>query len=545
MNKLNKKGFTLIELLGTIIVIAVVTTIGVFSITGIIANIRKRTLATEGIQAVEAAKAAFYDAKISNVFRSNTTVCYSLEWLCKNNYYDKGCNGGNAGDKYSGSVMIKTVNNDLQYRFWISNAAYSFGSNDGGWNNGINPMDYNIEKVYTTTSLLNGISDCGTDITFKYKNNIENHRCDMEYSCSTDGKLYSTCNGVRMDTGDTCTKVCENYGTCSTSCGPGTKSRTCHYYYQTDNQYNSDDFTESSDCGNPACCSEGTYQYDHCSNNGYKVYSRFNGCTNRKEEETRNEACRTQTMCSEWSECVKARKTRTCTYYEGGEQKNDETYTTMSTEGCCTAVDKMMYASCTAYHVTNICGNTCKYDKKNNVRNAGEISCNNLVESYPSNCIINFTCDAKYYDREKNTYYVRLSDSSDYRCEFNKVETGAKRCVSNPNYEDGIITNIGSTSNTSYPTSCSAQRFVIDVSTVKQGDASALYIYFNGKYDKDQIGNKASWYAVRCDSGKYSGKVCLYTEICIRQCGTSNASCQKTCSCAAGSYYSYTNTECY
>ena len=76
-------------------------------------------------------------------------------------------------------------------------------------------------------------TDCGSTST-----------CD--YRCTTDGKFQKKCGNSGWSTIDSCTKQCQDYGTCNPECGPGTKSRTCRYTYN--NGYSSDEFIEKTDC---------------------------------------------------------------------------------------------------------------------------------------------------------------------------------------------------------------------------------------------------------------------------------------------------------
>ena len=73
----------------------------------------------------------------------------------------------------------------------------------------------------------------------------------MEYRCTTDGKYQKRCGSSSnwIDDG-TCTKSCSDYGSCSVSCGGGTKTRSC-YYYKGSVQSNS--FSESTSCNTHQC----------------------------------------------------------------------------------------------------------------------------------------------------------------------------------------------------------------------------------------------------------------------------------------------------
>lgn len=150
MKRLNKKGFTLVELLAVIVILAVVMLIAVTAVGPLMAKSRKSSLATEGVSAVNAAKAAYQAEQLnaSSAIKPTSSVCFDLQWLCKHNYFEKGCDGASAGDNYSGSVLATYSDGKVTYNFWISNGTYVFGNATAG----IDPNNYDVESATEGTS---------------------------------------------------------------------------------------------------------------------------------------------------------------------------------------------------------------------------------------------------------------------------------------------------------------------------------------------------------------------------------------------------------
>ena len=154
MRKLNKKGFTLVELLAVIVILSVVMLIAVTAVGPLMARARKSALATEGIGMVNAAKSAYQAEQLTGKFSSTSSVCFDLQWLCKHNYFEKGCDGSTTGDKYSGSVLAYYSGGKVQYRFWISNGVYFFGTENtsstaiaNSFNYGTNPSQFDADTA--------------------------------------------------------------------------------------------------------------------------------------------------------------------------------------------------------------------------------------------------------------------------------------------------------------------------------------------------------------------------------------------------------------
>ena len=119
---MNKKGFTLMELLAVIVILAVVILIGVKAVIPLIAKAQKNNLANEGLTLVDSGKVAYNAEQLALSelqLESSDSYCFSLDWLKKNNYYDK------ASNKYSGSVLVYiNPSEKVDYFFWITNGDY-------------------------------------------------------------------------------------------------------------------------------------------------------------------------------------------------------------------------------------------------------------------------------------------------------------------------------------------------------------------------------------------------------------------------------------
>ena len=118
----NKKGFTLIELLAVIVILAVVMLIAVSAVGPLMAKSRKGALENEGIALSNAAKTAFQAEQLNanSAIKATSTVCFDLEYLYNQKYYEKGDAQG-----YTGSVLVTYANGDYTYKIWISNKTYA------------------------------------------------------------------------------------------------------------------------------------------------------------------------------------------------------------------------------------------------------------------------------------------------------------------------------------------------------------------------------------------------------------------------------------
>lgn len=123
----NQKGFTLVELLAVIVILAVVMLIGVTAIGPIVTRSQQSALRTEGIQIVEAAKLAYQFEQSTGDIKSTASVCYDLQWLVNNNYYEKGKDAG-----YYGSVLIQyNTGGSYTYKVWVTNGTYGYAGLEG------------------------------------------------------------------------------------------------------------------------------------------------------------------------------------------------------------------------------------------------------------------------------------------------------------------------------------------------------------------------------------------------------------------------------
>ena len=154
--KMNKKGFTLVELLAVIVILAVVMLIAVTAVGPLMIRARKSALGTEGIGLVDQAKAAYQAEQLNSnsAIKSNSTVCFDLEWLAKHGYFEK-----SSTDGYYGSALVEydSANNKYTYKFWITNGSYAFGAAINGENvtvstAGIDPNGYSADDASSVTS---------------------------------------------------------------------------------------------------------------------------------------------------------------------------------------------------------------------------------------------------------------------------------------------------------------------------------------------------------------------------------------------------------
>lgn len=145
----NTKGFTLVELLAVIVILAVVMTIAVSAVGPLMSRARKGSLGNEGLGMIDGAKSAYQlqQMKANGPVKSTSSVCFSLNWLYNNDYFEKGSDSG-----YTGSVLVKydTSTKRYSYSFWISNGSYVFSNvTEQGY-------DYDLAQDGGTAS-----EDCG------------------------------------------------------------------------------------------------------------------------------------------------------------------------------------------------------------------------------------------------------------------------------------------------------------------------------------------------------------------------------------------------
>ena len=153
--KSNNKGFTLVELLAVIVILAVVMTMAVTAVGPLMARARKGALGEEGLNLVEGANNALQleQMKATGAIKATSTVCFSLAYLNKNQYFDKGSSNG-----YTGSVLVTydSTKKNYTYKFWISNGTYVFS--------GVSPDAYDYEQATDGASVA---ETCGGASTKK------------------------------------------------------------------------------------------------------------------------------------------------------------------------------------------------------------------------------------------------------------------------------------------------------------------------------------------------------------------------------------------
>ena len=120
MKMKNNTGFTLVELLAVIVILAVIILIASSNVGTIMTNARKNALAMEGNTLINSAKQAYQIAILNGKVTGTDSVCFSLEDLKNNGYFEK------SDDKYKGSVLISpdSAGKVISYTFWISNGSY-------------------------------------------------------------------------------------------------------------------------------------------------------------------------------------------------------------------------------------------------------------------------------------------------------------------------------------------------------------------------------------------------------------------------------------
>lgn len=157
--RLNKKGFTLVELLAVIVILAVVMLIAVTAVGPLMTKSRKSALGTEGVGLVDAAKTAFQAEQLNNnsKIKATSTVCFDLQWLNKNNYFEK----NKDTDNYTGSVLVQYNAGNYTYRFWIGNGTYALGKTTGGYAGGMNPAGYDVEDDAFVADAAAASANCG------------------------------------------------------------------------------------------------------------------------------------------------------------------------------------------------------------------------------------------------------------------------------------------------------------------------------------------------------------------------------------------------
>lgn len=117
---------------------------------GLLEKAKKSALGTEGLNLIDFAKTAYQleQMKPASKIKSDSSVCFSLEWLHANDYFAKGIE-----DNYTGSVLINFDNTKKEYNylFWISDGVYAFNKEN------LNEYSFQnaIEKAYASDTCDN------------------------------------------------------------------------------------------------------------------------------------------------------------------------------------------------------------------------------------------------------------------------------------------------------------------------------------------------------------------------------------------------------
>jgi len=301
------------------------------------------------------------------------------------------------GDSHSGvsAICISTTNSSSDCS-WISQ----------------------IGTAYTSEYTLNSSSYNGTTFTLYFfaKDVVGN----ISESKSANYQIYTACTQKEV-------KDYGNFGPCDETCGGGTKYRDVYYkdsYLGTNcpTVKNGD----SAPCNTQACCSEGDYSYEYCTIDGYKYYSRTNGCTNKYEGYKSSEACNSAESCS-WGSCDSSyNKTKTCSYYNGGQIYYRHNVDTITCDD--TLNDDYYDGSCNRYYVTTCKGNSCNYTIKNGVANTNTITRSSLYGSLPSSCAAGYCgafIDSNSKAGTKVRFYIASRGDTDSTCTLENYSTGS------------------------------------------------------------------------------------------------------------------------
>ena len=426
-----------------------------------------------------------------------TTTCDANYTISNNGKYNASCSGNVYAitlNKQSGSGGTNTIY-EKYGTGWYSNAAGTTA---------ITSVTAPTRDSYSFAGYFTETNGGGTQITNK-GGTIVGANTTYNAAGTAYAKWCHVCNTIANGS---CTLTVGNNGTCSydTSCNAG-------YVISNDGKYN-------------ATCTQGTFTVTYNGNNA--------SAANVPAAQTKY-AGTDLTLSSQvptlsgytfagWA----TSSSGNVAYSAGGTYTQDANITLYAKWDCITKNEEK-YITCDSYHITRQCGTTCYYDKKNGASNSGNAACTGFSSS-PSNSCNNFSCDVYYNSRNGNNLYYTIQGDS--RCRFTKFWTGAKRCTPNDN-----ITDIGSTVDTSYPTACTGTTATNNFSTISKGSGSRANVSFNGKSPDGS--HDAGWYSVRCaDNTPKAGKICSYSSNCIGsgRCSSSDAACQKRCSCDKNSW---------
>ncbi|MBQ6841194.1 MAG: type II secretion system protein [Bacilli bacterium] len=241
----------------------------------------------------------------------------------------------------------------------------------------------------------------GNPATISYTFDFSGHQTGREYvlyafaqdslgnissSKSSSYRLYRYCAEETSSDG-TLTSIC------SESCGGGYYKRNVVYYdaYFTSHECRTGyrlDYTKP--CNTQACCDEGEWEYDSCSNQGFVIESRYNGCKGEWETRTTTDTCSYGGTCSIPGACVNEKQETTCTSTVGGQE-----VTTVYESSCSNKVylnDYYYLDDCNRVYVTYCEGPLknnpkCKVTSINGVSTNVNVKYNELKDDIPSYCL--------------------------------------------------------------------------------------------------------------------------------------------------------------